>query len=108
MSRTFRLITATNTETRDIVEFAVTDITDEELRKDESRLNAMTNVERLNARGNEIVRPRVATFPISQLYDVDTQRKRATMLRDYLNRLQETLDRAEKDAAFIDILSATP
>lgn len=51
-------------------------------------------------------RPRVAEFPISQLYDEMMQRRRAIMLKDYLNRIQEVTEQAIANATLIDALTA--
>lgn len=56
----------------------------------------------------EQIRPRVATFPVSQLYDSETQQRRAQMLCDYLNRILEATDEAERHAVLIDRIKHVP
>lgn len=87
-------------------EFFVSDITDEEYELHKKNTENMGQRERLRYVHQESVRPRVATFPISELYSEDEQRERARMLCDYLNKIQEAREQAERDTAFIDVLKA--
>lgn len=54
----------------------------------------------------ERIRPRVATFPVSALYDEETQRQRAEMLRDYMNKLNDAMEQAKAQTALIDLITA--
>lgn len=54
----------------------------------------------------EADRPPVAVFPVSQLYDQNIQLRRARMLRDYLNRIQDVTEQAIANATLIDALTA--
>ena len=96
MARKFSVWTSTEVETDEITSLFVTDQTEEESEKDTKR------------RSTTETRPRVATFPVSQLYDFETQKRRAYMLADYLNKIQEITDQAISQNALIDVLSANP
>jgi len=52
------------------------------------------------------VRPKAIEFPISVLYDEDTQRRRAQDYCDYLNRLVQAAKDAYEHNKLIDILKA--
>lgn len=107
MGRKFIVWHDASRETKEIVNFFVSDIT-EELKLHEKKLAKLEGWNKIPYMNQEITRPRVASFPVSQLYDEETQRRRAKMLADYLNKLQETMEKAESDAALIDILAAKP
>ena len=105
MKRTYNIWAKADTDEVK-TEFFVTDITDEENQLNNKNLRRMSDRERLRYLNQETVRPRVASFPISELYPEDEQRTRARMLCDYLNKIQEARERAERDTAFIDALTA--
>ena len=62
--------------------------------------------EKINYIAQETVRPRIASFPISELYPEEEQMSRAKMLCDYLNKIQEARERAERDTVFVDLIKA--
>ena len=82
-----------------ITAFYVSDMSDQEFEK-EKKLKTEN--------GNEVTRPRVATFPVSQLYDANSQKIRAHMLCDYLNKIQEATNKAIRNTNMIDALSINP
>ena len=86
--------------------FFVTDITDEEYQLHKKKVEKLRDLDKIAYMGQESVRPRIATFPISELYPEEEQRQRARMLCDYLNKIQEAKEQAERDTAFIDVLKA--
>jgi hypothetical protein len=45
---------------------------------------------------------------VSQLYDSETQERRAKMLCDYLNKIQDALDQAERHAILVDRIKGAP
>lgn len=97
-----------NTDTGRINTWFVTDITESEM-EDERGLNKeRIQHERIQYQNQEELRPRVATFPVSPLYDSDTQERRARMLCDYLNRILEATEQAEKHAILIDAIKGAP
>ena len=106
--RKFQVWFSRNTDTNEITAFYVSDITVEENQREMKKWKSRSTQERLRWHCNEEVRPRVANFPISQLYDEETQRRRAQMLCDYMNRIQEAMDQAEKHTIMIDAIKAAP
>ena len=86
--------------------FFVSDITDEEYELHKKKVEKLRGLDKIEYMGQESVRPRIATFPISELYAEEEQRQRARMLCDYLNKIQEAKEQAERDTAFIDVLKA--
>jgi hypothetical protein len=86
----------------------VSDQTEEE-NEQERKLGKDRDVhERWRYHNQEEIRPRVATFPVSQLYPSDEQERRAKMLCDYLNRIREATEQAEKHAILIDAIKGAP
>lgn len=74
-----------------------------------------------NAKGDEIItyivsdamsaeewnnRPSVAEFPISQVHDKATQRHRARVYCEYMNKIAEATEQAYEQIALIDILKS--
>jgi len=105
MNRTFKVYYTENSN-NDIVEFFVTDITSEELDNDyKFRHSGNDNRLKHEIARNEYTRPRIATFPISQLYDEDTQQRMAKMLCDYMNKIEEAKEKAIRNTTLIDALS---
>ena len=86
--------------------FFVSDITDKEYELHKKKMEKLRHLDKIEYMGQESVRPRIATFPISELYSEQEQRERARMLCDYLNKIQEAKEQAERDTAFIDVLKA--
>ena len=89
-----------------IESFFVSDQTAEESEKDhewKKKQDLDTKVRHMN---QERIRPRVATFPVSTLYDEETQRDRAKMLCDYMNKLNDAMEQAKAQTALIDLISA--
>jgi hypothetical protein len=86
--------------------FFVSDITDEEYKLHKKKMEKLRHLDKIAYKDQESVRPRIATFPISELYSEQEQRERARMLCDYLNKIQEAKERAERDTAFVDLLKA--
>ena len=106
MGRKFLVWRNSKAGTSDIIEFYVSDITDEESDRSAERVKKLEFSDRINYLHQELIRPRVATFPVSELHDEDTQRRRARMLADYLNKIQEAHDRAESENVLLDILAS--
>ena len=86
--------------------FFVSDITDEEYELHKKKVEKLRVLDKIAYKDQESVRPRIATFPISELYSEQEQRERARMLCDYLNKIQEAKEQAERDTVFIDVLKA--
>lgn len=97
-----------NNDTGRIQAWFVTDITESEMEDERAICKDRTQNERIRYISQEELRPRVATFPVSQLYDSETQERRAKMLCDYLNRILEATDEAEKHAILIDRIKGAP
>jgi len=105
-SRPYRTWFNKNNETGRINCWFVSDQTEEE-NEQERRLGKDRDVhERWRYHSQEEIRPRVATFPVSALYPSDEQERRANMLCDYLNKIRDAQVRAERDTAFVDLLTA--
>lgn len=108
MARKYSVWNQSNKETGRKVCWFVTDMTQQECDQ-ERQLESDRNIrDQVRYAHQEEIRPRVATFPVSQLYDSETQERRAQMLADYLNRIQEALDQAEKHAILIDAIKGAP
>lgn len=106
--RTYKVLHKTNT-IGEITEFIVTDMNSDEMEKENNYDNDIYDWRnKAQQYTNERVRPRVATFPISQLYDQTEQRHRAKMLADYLNKIQEATNKAIRNTNMIDALSINP
>jgi archaellum biogenesis ATPase FlaH len=105
-TRTYGIWHTRSSETNEITDFWVSDITAEEHERSQKLYEKLTYQEAVKYRSQEFIRPRIATFPVSELYSEEEQRNRARMLRDYLNKIQEAKERAERDTAFIDVLTA--
>lgn len=107
IQRRYNVWVSSDKTTKEVRGYFVTDMTKEERSREEAYQKQLSsNSEKAKYRQQEHIRPRVATFPVSQLYDKDQQEHRAQMLCDYLNKIQEARERAERDTAFIDILTA--
>lgn len=106
MNRRYKIWSTTNNNTKEKSAIFISDITDEEMKRSDDRWKRASDHEKTSYLQQEWFRPRVATFPISELYPEDEQRKRAQMLCDYLNKIEEAKDRAERDTAFVDIITA--
>lgn len=50
-------------------------------------------------------RPKVAEFPISQMYDKETQMERAERFAEFMNKLADAARIAKEQTHLIDILS---
>jgi hypothetical protein len=106
MKRTYAIWNSRSNETNEITDFWVSDITTEEHERSQKLFEKLTFREQVKYHNQEQIRPRIATFPVSELYSADEQRNRARMLCDYLNKIQEAKERAESETAFIDVLTA--
>lgn len=89
-----------------ITQYFVTDISHEEQKRSQTKFDSLGHHEKIHYLHQEFFRPRIATFPVSDLYPAEEQRNRAKMLCDYLNKIQEAMERAESETAFIDVLTA--
>lgn len=89
--RTYAIWTSRNTKNK-VTAYEVTDITDEEHKYENDN--------------DTLVRPSVATFPVTQLYSADEQLHRAKIFKDYLNKINDAKQTAVEQTALIDILSA--
>lgn len=49
-------------------------------------------------------RPSMVSFPVSQLYDAHSQKRRAEKYAEYLNRLAEAAEQAARDNLLIDLI----
>lgn len=104
MSRTYRLGSSKDKETGEITAYYVTDITDDEFER-EQRLDAKRKIhEQYLYIGNEQIRPRVATFPVSQLYPAEDQKARAETLINYMNKITQAANEAMSQTALLDVL----
>lgn len=106
MKRPYQVWTASEPKTKEIKAYFVSDITDEEIKLNSKKKDAMDNHEALKWIQQEVTRPRIATFPVSALYPRDEQERRAEMLCDYLNKIREAQEQAESEALFVDLLKA--
>lgn len=97
-----------NSETDRINAWFVSDMTEPEMEDERKLWKDRTESERIQYLSQEELRPRVATFPVSQLYDSETQERRAKMLCDYLNKIQDALDQAERHAILVDRIKGAP
>lgn len=107
MDRKYSVWNVKNTE-GEYVEYFVTDITQEEFERNQKKLESLDYRNQWRHRGQEFYRPRIATFPISELYPKDEQNRRARMLCDYLNKIQEARDQAERGTILIDAIKGAP
>ena len=99
---------AKNNDTGRIQAWFVSDITESEMEDERTLHKGRDTNGRIRYMNQEELRPRVATFPVSQLYDSETQERRAKMLCDYLNRILEATEQAEKHAILIDAIKGAP
>lgn len=106
MARKYDVWHTTSTDDEVIVEFFVTDQTIEESDRDFKWKKNLDLASRVNYMHQERTRPRVATFPVSALYDEETQRNRAKMLCDYMNKINDAMEQAKAQTALIDLISA--
>lgn len=107
MARKYAVWWTTNPDDEDTIEaFFVSDQTVEESEKDHAWKKKSDLAVRVKYMGQERTRPRVATFPVSALYDEETQRDRAKMLCDYMNKLNDAMEQAKAQTALIDLISA--
>jgi hypothetical protein len=95
-----------NSDTGRIQTWFVSDITEPEMEDERIIHKDRTQNERIRHMSQEELRPRVATFPVSQLYDSETQQRRAKMLCDYLNKIEDARRHAESQTALVDLLTA--
>lgn len=96
------------TRAGEVIEYFVSDISEKELEKENKyadKLSVRDFDERIKTLSNEHYRPRVATFPVSQLYDKHEQSRRANMMADYMNKIQEVTNKAIAKTTLIDALS---
>lgn len=102
-NRIFKVLTSTTSDNI-ISEFIVTDMSEDELKieNDVDKNDWRSMREKVT---NDKTRPRVATFPVSQLYDKHEQSRRANMFADYLNKIQAATDKAVANTTLIDTLS---
>lgn len=83
--RTYKVAHNKDQETGRVIKFFVTDVHDDaELHKG--------------------LRPDIAVFPVSQLYDEEEQRYRAEHYVDYLNKIQEAKQTAYNGAMLFDTI----
>ena len=107
MARKYSVWWTTLSDDPDTVEaFFVSDQTTEESAKDHEWKRKQTLENRVKYWSQERIRPRVATFPVSALYDEETQRQRAKMLCDYMNKLNDAMEQARAQTALIDLITA--
>ena len=107
MARKYSVWWTTLTDDPDTVEsFFVSDQYQEESEKDHEWKKKQTVDTRVKYLSQERTRPRVATFPVSALYDEETQRQRAKMLCDYMNKLNDAMEQARAQTALIDLITA--
>lgn len=107
MSRKYSVWWTTNLDDPDTIEsFFVSDQTAEESEKDHAWKKKADVNTRVQYWQQERTRPRVATFPVSALYDEETQRQRAKMLCDYMNKLNDAMEQAKAQTALIDLITA--
>jgi len=108
MSRKYKVITTVHKDGH-IIEYFVSDISSDELKEEEElKHEKVSNDWRTyqhSKNSNERIRPRIATFPVSPLHDANDQLQRATMLMNYLNKIQEATDKAIRNTTLIDALS---
>lgn len=105
MKRKYSVWHSTSAE-GEIAQYFVTDITEEEHERSRKKFEKLEYYNKVQHLDQEFFRPRVATFPVSDLYSDDEQRNCAKMLCDYLNKIQEAKERAASETAFIDVLTA--
>lgn len=104
MTRTYRVGKQFDTDTQEIQTYYVTDMTDDEFER-EQKLSMKRNLtEQFLYRYNEQIRPRIATFPVSQLYTEDDQKQRAQVLCDYMNKITDAAKQAMSQTALMDVL----
>lgn len=107
MDRKYSIWNTKNSE-GEYQEYFVTDITQEEFERSQKKFDALDRYSQWQHRQQEFYRPRIATFPISELYPQDEQHRRAHMLCDYLNKIQEAKEEAERGTILIDAIKGAP
>jgi uncharacterized protein YnzC (UPF0291/DUF896 family) len=101
--RKFIVMTASNGYRKSYV---VTDITAEELKREQAELKKPHSREyEMKYYDQDCTRPRLATFIVSDLYDEDSQFRRAKMLAEYMNKIQEATERAIRNTTLIDAMA---
>lgn len=107
MARKYIVWWTTYSDDPDTIEsFFVSDQTVEESEKDFNWRKNLPLGDKVKYLNQERIRPRVATFPVSALYDEETQRNRAKMLCDYMNKINDAMEQAKAQTALIDLISA--
>lgn len=101
-ARTFKVFTVKNNLRK---AYVVSDLTEEELEEEDAMMRQLSNSEKMKYYDQDMIRPRVATFVVSQLYDEAIQNRRAWMLADYLNKIQEATEKAIRNTTLIDAMS---
>lgn len=91
-TRKFKVFNIKSRDTGEIVEYIVSDITEDELNREKKH--------------NKTIRPDLAKFPVSHLYDAGTQLSRANQMCSYFNRIQEIQEEAVKNNTLLDFLKA--
>ena len=83
--RTYKVAHNKDSDTGRVLKFFVTDVHDDnELQKG--------------------LRPEIAVFPVSQLYDEEEQNYRASHYADYLNKIQEAKQTAYNGTMLFDLI----
>lgn len=106
MKRRYAVWHSSSKITGELEAYFVTDISADELERHKKFIDNLDRISRIDYLAQEKFRPRVATFPISELYDESTQCRRAEMMADYLNKLCAAQEQAESQAIFVDLLKA--
>lgn len=75
----------------------VTKYTLSDLTSDEGTIESTTG---------RVIRPNIAEFPVTQLHAAPEQLHLAKILRDYLNKIEESKQQAVEQTALVDLLSA--
>lgn len=104
MTRTYRLGILKDTETDEVTGYYVSDITDDEFAREQKIHEKRDYNARLVYHCNEQIRPRIATFPVSQLYPKEDQKARAQTLISYMNKITQAANEAMSQTALIDVL----
>jgi hypothetical protein len=105
MARRFRVVTTTDQDTGRKTAYGVTDITDAEYEIEQKLAKTRSVNEKFKYNFNEEVRPRVATFVVSQLYGQEEQEALAYALVDYMNKVLDSQAQALQQNSLLEVLT---
>lgn len=107
MARQYRVITNRDIDTGIVNSYGVSDITDKEWELEEKLKKTRTSIsDKFKYVHNEEIRPRVATFMVTQLYGAEEQNAMAWALAEYMNKLADAQNQALQQNSLLEVLTS--